>query len=99
MKGPHIVKSKKSTKSLHPNAYYKNLSLRQHAASMGLIHACMNVSAGRSDANFTLSLLARLFRVMLDGGVILVPDPATVQCGQRYGRKAGSRTCCQVVEN
>ena len=62
----------------------------------------MNVSAGLSDANATLSLLARLFdcfRVVIDGGEILVPDPATVQCGQRYDRKAGSSSCCQVVEN
>ena len=36
------------------------------------------------------------FRVVLDGGVILVPDPATVQRGQRYDRKAGSSQCCQV---
>ena len=39
------------------------------------------------------------FRVVIDGGEILVPDPATVQCGQRYNRKAGSSPCCQVVEN
>ena len=39
------------------------------------------------------------FRVVFDGGEILVPDPATVQCGQRYDRKAGSSPCCQVVEN
>ena len=37
------------------------------------------------------------FRVVLDGGVILVPDPATLQRGQRYDRKAGSSPCCQVV--
>ena len=42
-------------------AYCKNLCIRQHAASVGFVHARMNVSAGLSDANATLSLLARLF--------------------------------------
>ena len=42
-------------------AYRINLSLRQHAASVGLIHARMNVSAGLSDANSTLSFLTRMF--------------------------------------
>ena len=42
-------------------AYRKNLWIRQHAASVGLVHARMNVSAGLSDANTTLSPLARLF--------------------------------------
>ena len=37
------------------------------------------------------------FRVVVDGG-ILVPDPATETCGQRYDRKAGSSPCCQVAE-
>ena len=41
--------------------YRKNLSLRQYAASVGLIHASMNVSAGLSDANSTLSFLTRVF--------------------------------------
>ena len=36
-------------------------TLRKHAASLGLIHARMNASAGLSDANSTLSFLARLF--------------------------------------
>ena len=57
---------------------------------MGFINARMNISAGLSASSTTLSLLARLFpRVVLDGGVILVPDLATVHCGQRYDRKAG----------
>ena len=34
---------------------------RQHAASVGLIHARMNFSEGLSDANTTLSLLVHLF--------------------------------------
>ena len=38
------------------------------------------------------------FRVVLDGG-ILVPDHATVQCGQRYNRQVGKSPCCQVAEN
>ena len=38
------------------------------------------------------------FRVVLDGGGILVPGPATVQCGQRYDRKADSSPWCQMVE-
>ena len=38
------------------------------------------------------------FRVVLDRR-ILVPDPATETCGQRYDRKAGSRLCCQVAEH
>ena len=46
-------------------AYRKNLWIQQHSASAGLVlysvHACMNVSAGLSDASATLSLLARLF--------------------------------------
>ena len=38
------------------------------------------------------------FRVVLYGR-ILVPDPATEPCGQRYDRKAGSSPCCQVAEH
>ena len=38
------------------------------------------------------------FRVVVDGG-ILVLDPATETCGQRYDRKAGSSPCCQVAEH
>ena len=33
-------------------------------------------------------------RVVKAGG-ILVPDPATVHCGQHYDRKAGSRQQCK----
>ena len=39
------------------------------------------------------------FCVVFDGGGILVPDPATVQCGQRQNRKADSSPCSQVAEN
>ena len=80
-------------------AYRKNLSLQQHAASVGLVHACMNVSAGLSDANTTLSFWCACFRAVLEGLGILVPDPATVQYGQRYDCKAGSSPCCQVAEH
>ena len=42
-------------------AYRTNLWLRQHTASVGLVYARMNVSAGLSDANTTLSPRVRLF--------------------------------------
>ena len=45
----------------------------------------MNVSASLSDAHTTFYLLARMFRVVKAGG-ILVPDPATEHCGQRNVR-------------
>ena len=54
-------------------AYHKNL--RQ---------ASMNTSAGLRHAYATLYLLSR--RVVKEGK-ILVPDPATVHCGQRYDLK------------
>ena len=48
---------------------------------MGLRHARIKVSVGLRHAYATLSLLLR--RV-----VNVVPDPATVYCGQRYNLKA-----------
>ena len=73
-------------------AIRKNLWSWKHAASMGLWHASMHVSAGLSDAYATLSLLARLF-------LCCGPDPATETCGQRNNRKAGSSPCCQVAKH
>ena len=35
-------------------AYHKNLWIRQHSASVGFIHARMNISAGLSDASTTV---------------------------------------------
>ena len=52
------------------------------AASVGLRHSGMNVSAGLSDTCTTHSLLLRMFPVK-KAGRILVPDPATVHCGRR----------------
>ena len=72
---------------------------RKRAVSEGLRHARMNVSAGLRHAYATLSLLRVCFCVVKSSRKLLVPDPATVHCGQRYDRKAGSSPFCQVAEN
>ena len=56
---------------------------RQHAASVGLRHARMNASAGLRHAYASFSLHSRY-----KDPQILVPDPATMHCGQRYDLKA-----------
>ena len=72
-------------------AYQKNLSMaatfkRKHSVYVGLRHACMNTSAGLRHAYASLSLLS--CRVVKKACQILVTDPATVYCEQRYDLKA-----------
>ena len=62
---------------------FAHFGTRKHAASVGLIHARMNASAGLSDAYITLSLLSRMFPCC-KSRAILVPAPATGHRGQCY---------------
>ena len=69
---------------------------RKHAASVGLRHARMIVSAGLSDSYATLlfPFSRTCFRVVKAVG-ILIPDPATGR-GQRYDRThpySGTHAC------
>ena len=65
----------------------------KHAASMGLRHARMNISAGLS---YTCTIPSLLSRVKAGG--ILGPDPATVHCGQRCDRASLAEThACMLI--
>ena len=79
-------------------AFGTNFWSRQHAPSMGLWHARMNVSAGLCDAFATLYLLVRLFLCC-----VRRENFSSRSCHrdlwQRYNRKAGSSPCCQVAEH
>ena len=67
---------------------------RKHAASEGLIHARINVSAGLSEHTlYSLPFSRVCFRVV-KAGAILVPAPATGHHGQRYDR---SRTHASLL--
>ena len=66
---------------------FANFHTQKHAASVGLRHACMNVSAGLSEAYATPSLLLwRACIPVVKAGWMFILDPATEHCGQRCDR-------------
>ena len=64
----------------------------KHAACVGLRHARMNASVVLFPFSGGCCCVLKSLRTLL------VQDPATVHCGQRYDRKAGVSPCCQVAE-
>ena len=65
--------------------FFAHFRTRRHAASVGLVHAHMNVSAGLSEACPTPSLVSRMFPCCkIWHNITVVPAPATGYRGQRY---------------